>query len=182
MQLTTKDVASLCRVTPRTVANWVKEGLPVARVGGRNTYTGHEVLEWYVARRVAERSEGGALDYTRERARLTYHQANIAELEAEQKRGHLWPLEVVRLMLSSIIGRARSRLLQIPGKMRNRRPEFEPASNELLEELVREALEELSDDGLPADIRESLERYHAHLEATAQVDLEPVGDSPRRDH
>ena len=184
MQLNTKQVAELFRVTERTIANWIKEGLPVVRGVGRagNTYQGWEVVEWYVGKRFADKIGDEGYDYMAERARLTHHQANIAELEAEQRRGNLWPTETVGLMLQRIIGNGRAKLLSIPSKVRNRVPGLEPRAYDLIEDLIREAMDELSADRIPDDVRESLERYHSHLAATAEDEPEPVGDSARRDH
>lgn len=141
-------------------------------------------MNWWCAQRLSERTgrETEFYDYTAERARLTYHQANIAELDAETKRGNLWPLETVRLLLQRIIGNGRAKLLSIPAKFKNRVPGLEARAYELVETLTREAMDELAEDGLPGGIRASLERYHAHLAATAADDAEPVGEDARRDH
>lgn len=189
MQASTKDIADWFEVSERTVANWVREGMPVvtrARGAGGNVYSSKQVSEWHIARRLATRTgtseKAEVFDYTAERARLTYHQANIAELDAETKRGNLWPLETVRLLLQRIIGNGRAKLLALPPKFKNRVPGLEARAYELVETLTREAMDELAEDGLPAGIRESLERYHAHLAAAAEDDAEPVGDEARRDH
>lgn len=184
MQLTTKQVAETFGVTTRTVHNWLNEGVPVLRNGGRagNKFPLAELIQWWVERQVRANAEDGVLDYTAERARLTFHQANIAEMDAEKQRGNLWPMETVQLLLQRIIGNGRSKLLAIPGKFRNRLPDLGDEAYQLQEELIHEACEELAEDKLPGGIRGSLERYHAHLATAAESDAESVGDAPRRDH
>lgn len=185
MDLTTAQMAETFKVSQRTIHQWAKsEGLPVVRGVTRhgNAYPLDQVIAWWGRRQRSSQSEDGILDYTAERARLTFHQANIAEMEAETKRAKLWPMETVQLMLQRIIGNARSRLLSIPSKFKNRVPGLEDRAYELVETLIHEACDELAADQLPGDIRASLERYHSHLAAAADPDVEPVGDAPRRDH
>ena len=191
-----KELAEIFDVTPTTISNWQSDGMPVAarfRGARGNQYDVEECTAWRSGRRltghrhakVSHAPDGELsqdLDYNQERARLTHHQANIAELDAEARRGNLWPVETVAHMFQQIVGNARARLLAIPGKLRNRVPDMPPRAHALVEDLIREALDELAADQLSDDARRALERYHEHLASAAAPDSESVGDAARRDH
>lgn len=193
-QVSKGELADIFDVGTQTVALWQKDGMPVhlhRRGAPGNLYDTGVCIRWYAKRgrgnprgaTVSSASpEPDSLDYAVERARLTHYQANAAQIDTESKKGHLWPLETVSLMLQRIIGAARGRLLAIDGKLRNRVPDMPPRAYELVEGLIREALDELSTDVLPADVAESLGRYHSSLEAAAEADSDPMGEEARRDH
>lgn len=60
---------------------------------------------------------GEVLDGQKERARLTHHQANIAELDEDQKRGTLVDRDAVVLEVSESVANMRAKLLSIPHKV-----------------------------------------------------------------
>ena len=60
---------------------------------------------------------GAALDGQKERARLTHHQANIAELDEDTKRGDLVDREAVILEVSEAVANMRAKLLNLPHKV-----------------------------------------------------------------
>jgi phage terminase Nu1 subunit (DNA packaging protein) len=192
-QVSKGELAEIFSVGTQTVALWQKDGMPVVlhrRGQPGNLYDTGDCIRWYAKRgrgnprgsTASASVEPDSLDYATERARLTHFQANAAQIDTEAKKGNLWPLETVSLMLQRIIGAARGRLLAIDGKLRNRVPDMPPRAYELVEELIREALDELSADVLPGDVATSLGRYHSSLEAAAEVDPDAVGAETRRDH
>lgn len=62
-------------------------------------------------------SDGTAYDYGAERSRLTHHQANIAALDEEVKRGRLIPVEEVRQYWQGLLASARARLIGLPVRL-----------------------------------------------------------------
>ena len=60
---------------------------------------------------------GGRLDGAKERARLTHHQANIAELDEDQKRGVLVERDDVVIEVSEAVANMRAKLLNLPHKV-----------------------------------------------------------------
>lgn len=90
-------------------------------------------------------------DYDTEKARLTHHQANIASLEEEIKRKNLLPADVVQSHWESLAANTRGKLLNIPGRLANSvmGTETVQEAERAAMELVREALEELSGNGIP---------------------------------
>ena len=62
-------------------------------------------------------SAGDKLDGAEERARLTHHQANIAELDEDQKRGVLVERDDVVIEVSEAVANMRAKLLNLPHKV-----------------------------------------------------------------
>lgn len=61
--------------------------------------------------------DGRVFDYDSERARLTHHQANTAEMEDQLKRGELIPAYQVEQAWSDMVASARTRLLALPSRV-----------------------------------------------------------------
>ena len=95
-----------------------------------------------------------SFDLTAERARLAHHQANKAALEADQLAGSLIEIEAVADIVGEEYANARSRLLAIPSRAA---PQVIGLSivavKTLLDDLIFEALDELSADAPPAQAR-----------------------------
>lgn len=87
------------------------------------------------------------LDIVAERARLTYHQANIAELEEDIKRGELIPADVVERVWSDMVASFRAKIMSIPTKAAHQFVSLTEISEiqDALKEHHFEALQELSD-------------------------------------
>ena len=64
----------------------------------------------------AGRMKDSELDYAAEKTRLTFHQANIAELDEDIKRGELIPAETVERVWSDLVASFRAKILSIPTK------------------------------------------------------------------
>ena len=98
-------------------------------------------------------SPGGAdsFDLTIERARLAHHQANRAELEAHQLAGSLIEIEHIANVVGEEYANVRSRLLGIPSRAA---PQLIGLSivavKALLDDMIFEALDELTADAPPA--------------------------------
>ena len=90
-------------------------------------------------------------DYDREKARLTHHQANIANLEEEIKRKNLLPAELVQTHWEQMAANTRGKLLNLPGRLASSvmGAETVQQAEKAAMDLVREALEELSSNGVP---------------------------------
>jgi hypothetical protein len=71
--------------------------------------------------------------------------AKLAELEYQQKSGQLVSAEEVKSKWVSIASNVRTKILGIPSKARQRIPELTHEAHAMLEKIIREALEELSD-------------------------------------
>lgn len=102
-------------------------------------------LENYQSKHQPKDAEG--LDIVAERARLTFHQANIAELDEEIKRGELIPSEVVEQVWSDMVASFRAKILSIPTKAAHQFVALTEINEiqDALKEHHHEALQELSE-------------------------------------
>lgn len=83
-------------------------------------------------------------DYSQSRARSEFERANLLELERKQKEGLLLPADQVQKVWANSVTIARTKLLAIPTRLRQRIPHLSLEEIAIAEELIRESLEELS--------------------------------------
>lgn len=83
-------------------------------------------------------------DYNVSRARSEHEKANLLEIERKTKEALLLPREQVEKAWANAVGIARTKLLAIPTRARQRIPHLSLDEVALIEELVRETLEDLS--------------------------------------
>jgi phage terminase Nu1 subunit (DNA packaging protein) len=112
-------VAKLLLLTERRVQQLTREGvLPRA---DRGRYELAPVVQAYVRylrdRALPGEAEGVSEDFQKARARRTAAEANMAEMRAAEARGELIPAQDVREVLTSVLGRVRSKLLSLPAKL-----------------------------------------------------------------
>jgi hypothetical protein len=97
------------------------------------------------AQEVADKATGASLpDYNVSRARTEFEKANLLELERKTKEGLLLPRGQVEKVWADAITIARTKLLAIPTRARQRIPHLTLDEVAILEELIRESLEDLS--------------------------------------
>lgn len=89
--------------------------------------------------------DGDLPDYNESRARSEYERANLLELERRQKEGLLLPAEQVKKVWDNSVTIARTKLLAVPTRLRQRIPHLTLEEINIAEELIRESLQELSD-------------------------------------
>ena len=147
------ELAELLDKSERTLTTWQKNGLPIeveGRRGAGNKYNVAKVIDWLIQRKISTLtvSEDGAVhDYEAERARLTHHQANKTELEAQVLKGKLIAAETVERVQGDMVSAFRAKMLSLPtktaGKVQNLTSLAE--IEEVLRLEVHESLTELSD-------------------------------------
>jgi len=119
-----KQLAEILGRNEATLTTWQRDGLPIETKGGRgswNRYDTADVINWLVKRDVEKRIKKHAgetewHDYEKERARLTYHQANKISLEEQVLKGELIPVDKVVQVQGSMVSAFRARCLSIPTK------------------------------------------------------------------
>lgn len=116
-----------------------------------------------------------ALDLTAERARLAKEQADNMALKNNTLRGELIPAEIVIAGGQAIVSAAKAKLLGIHAKVRSRHPDISDAATTEIEAQIREALEELGNDGLPESVRKRVAGYIEDMATAAEADPERVG-------
>lgn len=86
-------------------------------------------------------------DYNESRARSEFEKANLLELERRQKEGLLLPANQVEKAWAMSVTIAKTKLLAVPTRMRQRIPHLTLEEIAICEALIRECLEELSSEG-----------------------------------
>ena len=84
-------------------------------------------------------------EYEESRARTEHLKAELLELDRQQKQGLLVPVAEVRLKWIEVITMARTKLMGLPTKAKQRIPELDVTAMDHLDEIVREALEDLAE-------------------------------------
>ena len=86
-------------------------------------------------------------DYNLSRARSEYERANLLELERRQKEALLVPLEQVTKAWANSVSIARTKLLGVPTRLRQRIPHLTLEEIAMADELIRESLQEVVEAG-----------------------------------
>lgn len=173
------QIAYLLGVDDRTLSRWHNrevDPLPVKARGKRGTdneYDPQIVVRWHVRQKLAEvmpSSAGERLDFSAERARLTKAQADHEELRVGILRGDILPAQIVIELTAGQNAAARSKVLSVPSKLRNRHPEMAQSLVDEITGLLHEALDELSRTGLHDDLRARLAAHLGRLESAVGLD------------
>lgn len=100
----------------------------------------------------APTDDGAADAYHSARARRETAQADMAELELAERRGRLIDAEEARADVIKAFSLVKTRLLAVPSRVGQRVPLLADQVVPIVDELIREALEELAGgDGSPDD-------------------------------
>lgn len=140
-----KEMAESLGISVQAFDKWGVE--PVKRIGRSTYYCVRDVLDNRLENASQKQKPSDDLDLNEERARLTFHQANIAELDEEVKRGELIPSEIAERVWTDMIASFRAKVLSIPTKAAH---QFVALTNiseiqDALKEHHHEALLELSE-------------------------------------
>ena len=163
MELNRSDTAQKLNVALTTLDYWRRKGCPHTKKGKQVVFNIDTLNTWLDTR------SGGELDYTQERAKLTRLQAEKVTLELEQQRGNLLPMELVIAAWQGHIANARAKMLALPPKAAAQAVGMESylEVEQAITELIHEALDELSTDGLPKEHYKRVKSIADKLEATA---------------
>jgi len=83
-------------------------------------------------------------EYEESRARTEHLKAELLELERKQKESLLVPAAEIEAKWVEIVTQARTKMLGIPTKAKQRIPDLDTDAMGVLEDIVRETLEDLS--------------------------------------
>jgi len=140
-------IAKLLDLSERRVQQLSREGVIPKATRGQYDLIGS--VRGYVRylRDQAAKAQAGAPDYASERARFLRARADLAEMEAEQKRGSLLAAEDVETAWIAVLARLRTRLLALPDRLAPLvHAETSPAGvRDVIRGAIREALEELAE-------------------------------------
>lgn len=90
---------------------------------------------------------GGDFDLVSERARETYHKANLAEIKAAQARKEVISKRLIITAWASVITTAKSKLLSLGSRLRRDLPELSDDHIAIIDKEVHSILENLSAGG-----------------------------------
>lgn len=113
-QLNIYQFAALLGVSPRRVWQMLKEDNPPPQDQETRHFPAKEAGQWMRERVAAEYGQAHNLEH--ERARLTHHQANLAAMDEDVKRGELIPADVVKDRWCTLAANVRAKLLNLPGR------------------------------------------------------------------
>ena len=84
-------------------------------------------------------------EYEESRARTEHLKAELLELERKAKEKDLVPMSDVKTTWENIVATARTKLLGVPTKAKQRIPDLDTNAMSQLDDIIREALEELAE-------------------------------------
>jgi phage terminase Nu1 subunit (DNA packaging protein) len=140
-------IAKLLDLSERRVQQLSREGVIPKATRGQYDLIGS--VRGYVRylRDQATKAQAGAPDYAAERARFIRARADLAEMEAETRRGAVIAAEDAEAGWIAVLALLRTRLLALPDRLAPRvHAAASPgAVRDMLREALREALEELAE-------------------------------------
>ena len=152
-------IARLLDLSERRVQQLSREGVIPKAERGQYDLIGS--VRGYVRylREQASKAQAGAPDYAAERARFIRARADLAEMEAEEKRGALIAAEEIEAAWIAVLALLRTRLLALPDRLA---PQvFEQSTVGDTRNLIRMTIREVLDDLAQPDVQ---------LEASADID------------
>ena len=139
-------IARLLDLSERRIQQLSREGVIPKAERGQYDLVG--AVRGYVVylRDLAVKAQAGAPDFGVERARLIKAKADIAEMDAEGRRGELLPVDAVEVAWTAVLARLRSRLLVLPDRLAPLCHEETTIAGvrDQIRKAVREALDELA--------------------------------------
>ncbi len=156
-------ISRLLDLSERRVQQLSREGVIPKAERGQYDLVGS--VRGYVRylRDQALKAQAGAPDYAAERARFIRARADLAEMEAEEKRRSLIAAEQIEAAWIAVLALLRTRLLALPDRLAPQA--FEQSTVGDTRNLIRAAIREVLDDLAQPDI-----------ELEADIDLEGVTD------
>jgi phage terminase Nu1 subunit (DNA packaging protein) len=157
-------IARLLDLSERRVQQLSREGVIPKAERGQYDLVGS--VRGYVRylRDQALKAQAGAPDYATERARFIRARADLAEMEAEEKRRSLIAADQIEAAWIAVLALLRTRLLALPDRLALQA--FEQSTVGDTRNLIRAAIREVLDDLAQPDI-----------ELEADIDLAGVSDT-----
>ena len=125
--------------------------------------------------------DGNVIDFHTEKARLTKMQADKAEMEVQELAGELVRVSDVLLEWQNILADVKGKLLSIPSKLATLVTDIDNPgeAQELIENYIREALQELADYGNQSKRQRDIDPGDERIEAAPETQRKRVG-RPRK--
>lgn len=143
----TAKLASILGISDRRVQHLVSEG--ILRKEKRGTYQLAASVQAYIAYKVESSRSGSSGTKVEEETRLLKARADREEIELARIRKELIPAILIKSTWQRIVASARTRFLGLHSALKTQHPDLDISVIQTLEGLVRQALTEMSEDGLP---------------------------------
>jgi len=161
------ELAKHLGMTPQSLSKLIKDGVITVKKGRSPIDIDFSRIEYINhLRKNANHFKKSGLkgDIVEESTRLKKFQADKAELEVNQLEGKLIPAALVKNTWNDFVANAKAKLLNIPNNLAHQVLSVEDfnQAEDLIKKSIYEALEELSEDGLP---REYVERTETSTES-----------------
>jgi phage terminase Nu1 subunit (DNA packaging protein) len=151
-QFSATELSRMLMVTPNSIQNLVKSGMPKHGQGKSSYYVWEEVFPWYKARlqdvalkSVTAKEAEAKLDYAYEQALKTKVERERHELKLARERAQLVEVKDVKTVLQQYSGNVKARVLAMPGKLARRIGgcKNDGERKDMLSREARECLEDL---------------------------------------
>jgi len=169
---TQRDLAEHLDLSVKRISELIRDGILPSKMGRSplNIDVCRIAYISYLRKLGGYNKRSGTGDIAEEKTKLTAAQARKAELEVEELEGNLIPAQLVEDTWSDYVSNARAKLLGIPSRVAHQVITVDKyAEAELIiKEQVHEALDELSENGIPEKYRRSGEQDQSIMEKSTQ--------------
>jgi len=152
-QITGVDLARLLGCDRRSIGNYVAKGLIVK--AGRGRYRLQASLQalfrFLTAKTAGRKPSEVKLDANNELALLRESQRRLNEQKFAENEGRLLQVELLAPAWDRILVATRQRILAVPSQCRFALPHLSASDKAKIDDIVRDALTELSETAPPAD-------------------------------
>tara|TARA_X000001382_G_C3076192_1_gene149033 strand:+ start:64 stop:591 length:528 start_codon:yes stop_codon:yes gene_type:complete len=169
---TQRELAEHLDLSVKRISELIRDGILPSKMGRSplNLDVCRIAYISYLRKLGGYNKRSGTGDIAEEKTKLTAAQARKAELEVEELEGNLIPAQLVEDTWSDYVSNARAKLLGIPSRVAHQVITVDKyAEAELMiKEQVHEALDELSENGIPEKYRRSGKQDQSNMEKSTK--------------
>lgn len=156
---TQREVAEHLDLSVKRISELIKDGILPSKMGRSplNIDVCRMAYISYLRKLGGYNKRSGSGDITEEKTKLTAAQARKAELEVQEMESNLIPAQLVEDTWISYIANVRAKLLGLPSRIAHQVITVDkyPEAELIIKEQVHDALNELSENGIPAKYRKT---------------------------
>ena len=156
---TQREVAEHLDLSVKRISELIKDGILPSKMGRSplNIDVCRMAYISYLRKLGGYNKRSGSGDITEEKTKLTAAQARKAELEVEEMESNLIPAQLVEDTWIGYIANVRAKLLGLPSRIAHQVITVDkyPEAELIIKEQVHDALNELSENGIPAKYRKT---------------------------
>mgnify|MGYP001380707085 CR=1 FL=1 len=156
---TQREVAEHLDLSVKRISELIKDGILPSKMGRSplNIDVCRMAYISYLRKLGGYNKRSGSGDMAEEKTKLTAAQARKAELEVEEMESNLIPAQLVEDTWISYIANVRAKLLGLPSRIAHQVITVDkyPEAELIIKEQVHDALNELSENGIPAKYRKT---------------------------